>query len=120
MSAGRNASSLLFTLIATIILFSVFVGISSMNALENHAYMPSFGWREPSVDYRPAGIIGGVCAPTTATTGFPIASTRQAEIPDNCMKATNPLAQVMNYALYFAIAAIISVGLVGRMRSLRA
>jgi len=116
MSAGRNASSLLFTLVATIVLFTVFAGVSSLNALEKHAYMPEFGWgKEPSVDYHPGSIIGGVCAPTptVANAGFPITSTRQAEIPDNCLKAKNPLAQVMNFALYFAVAASISVALIG-------
>lgn len=113
MSAGRSASSLLFTLIATIILFGVFAGISSLNALEKHAYMPSFGWTQPT-DNAPG--LHGVCEPTTATSGFPLASSRQAAAPDNCLKATNPLAMYMNYALYFAVAGIISVGVVESMR----
>jgi hypothetical protein len=108
---------LLFTLIATIILFFVFAGVSTLNVLEQHAYMPSFGWKEPTADYHPGSIIGGVCGPTAAINGFPLASTRQAAIPDNCMKATNPIASAINYALCFAIAGIISVGVVESVRS---
>jgi hypothetical protein len=114
MSAGRSASSLLFTLIATIILFGLFVGVSSLKALEKHAYMPGFGWQQPADN---AAGLHGVCEPTTATTGFPLVTTRQADAPDNCLKARNPLAHAMNFALYFAIAGIISVGVVESMRS---
>jgi hypothetical protein len=106
----------LFSLIGTIILFFVFAGVSSLNILEEHAYMPDFGWKEPSVDYHPGSVIGGVCAPTTTLGGFPIANTRQAAIPDNCMKAWNPLAGFMDYALWFALAAFISAALAERVR----
>lgn len=115
MSAGRNASSLLITLIVTIVLFAVFAGISSLNALEKHAYMPGFGWEGPNVD-NPDNIIGGVCAPATFISGFPIANTRQA-MPKNCLKDTNIIASSMNYALYFAVAAIIAVGVVESVRA---
>jgi hypothetical protein len=75
--------------------------------------MLEFGWgKEPDADWHPGSIIGGVCAPTTAINGFPLASTRQAEIPDNCLKVINPLAQLIDYALYFTVAAIIAVSVV--------
>lgn len=111
MSAGRNASSLLISLIITVILFVVFAAASSLGTLERHAYMPNAGWEQPKAS-TPAGIIGGVCAPTAVTSGFPLASSRQAEIPHNCLKATNPVARAMNFALSFALAAIVSVALV--------
>jgi hypothetical protein len=114
MSAGRSASSLLFTLIATIVLFAVFAGISSLNVLEKHAYMPGFGWNQPADT---ASGLHGVCDIDTSTRGFPIAATRQAAPPDDCLKVKNPLAQAMNYALYFAVAGIISVGAVEGVRS---
>ncbi len=114
MSAGRNASSLLFTLIATIILFAVFAGISSLDPLEKHAYMPGFGWDEPT-DNAPG--LHGVCEVDTSTTGFPLATGRQAAPPDDCLKAANPLAKAIDFALYFAVAGIISVGVVEGVRS---
>lgn len=125
MSAGRSASGLLFALVATVILFGVFAGISSLNVLEKHAYMPEFGWQQPKVS-TPAGIVGGVCAPlgvragfsgpSVGTTGFPLSNTRQADAPHDCLKATNPLARSMNFAIYFAAAAIISVAAFERIR----
>lgn len=116
MSAGRNASTLLFTLVATIILFAVFAGVSSLNVLEKHAYMPQAGWNQPT-DNAPG--LHGVCDIDTATAGFPLAVSRQAAPPDDCLKATNPLAKAMNYALYFAVAGIISVAVVGSVRGLK-
>jgi hypothetical protein len=100
---------MLFSLLGTMVLFLVFIGAGTLDLIEEHAYMPQVGWQEPT-DNAPG--IHGVCAPTTATSGFPLAATRQAAPPNNCLKATNPLARSMNYALYFAIAAIISVGAV--------
>jgi len=99
-------------------LFGVFVGVSNLNVLEKHAYMPEFGWDQPKVvENALAGApIGGVCAPTNVTSGFPLADKRQADLPYDCLKATNPLAQYMNYALYFAVAAIISVAVFERVR----
>jgi len=110
MSAGRNASTLLITLIATIVLFAVFASVSSLNTLEKQAYMPSIGWQQPTDN---ASGLHGVCDIDTSTTGFPLATTRQAAPPDDCLKAANPLAQAINYALYFAVAAILSVALAG-------
>lgn len=118
MSAGRSASTLLATLVATMLLFAVFVGISTADILERHAYTPGFGWNQPA-DKTPGNILHGVCASTAVTSGFPLAASRQAAPPDNCLKATNPLAQAMNYALYFAAAAIISVALVGSLGRFR-
>jgi len=118
MSAGRNASTLLISLVGAVILFFAFAGVSSLNALEQHAYMPDIGWEQPKVE-TPEGIIGGVCAPTKATNGFPLAYSKQADLPHNCQKATNPLARSMNYALYFATAAIIAVGAASRLKGLR-
>lgn len=117
MSAGRSASSLLFTLIATLVLFAVFAAVSNLDSLEKHAYAPEFGWNQPTDN---ASGLHGVCDISTATTGFPLAVTKQAAPPDDCLKATNPIARSLNFALYFAAAGIISVGAVGGMRGLKA
>lgn len=116
MSAERNASTLLISFAATIILFLLFMGVSSLSVLERHAYMPDIGWEQPKVS-APAGIIGGVCAPDPATNGFPLAYRRQADLPHNCLKATNPMSQYMNYALYFAVAAVIAVAIATVVRN---
>jgi hypothetical protein len=114
MASERNASILLFTLLATIVLFAILAVAGNTKAFEEHAYMPGFGWVEPNVD-NPHNIIDGSCEPSTLMSGFPIATTRQA-MPNNCLKDTNLIAASMNYAIYFAAAAIISVGAVGVVR----
>jgi hypothetical protein len=106
---------LLFSLLATAVLFLVFAGVSTVNLLERHAYMPDVGWQQPKVNASNS-VIGGVCATDTATSGFPLATSRQADAPNNCQKATNPLARSMNYALFFAVAAIIAVGAVSNIQ----
>ncbi len=110
--AHRNASTVLFSLLGTAVLFLIFAGVSSLNFLEQHSYVAQIGWQEPT-DKAPG--IHGVCAPTDATSGFPLATAKQASPPNNCLKATNPLAQAMNYSLFFAVAAIIAVGAVNTM-----
>jgi hypothetical protein len=105
---------LLFSLLGTMLLFVIFAGVSTVNLLERHAYMPDVGWQQPTDN---ASGIHGVCAPTTVTSGFPLASAKQADAPNNCLKAINTLARSMNYALFFAVAAIISVGAVSSLRN---
>jgi hypothetical protein len=107
MSAGRNASMLFVSAVMTLVLFLVFAGVSRLDALEKHAYVPGVGWQQPA-DNAPG--IHGVCAPDSATGGFPLADSRQAALPDNCSKAHNVTARAIDFALYFAVAAIIGVG----------
>jgi hypothetical protein len=79
--------------------------------LEKHAYMPQTGWNQPP------GVVPGlhdVCPSTTS--GFPLASSREVETPVNCLQAKNSLARSINYALYFAAAAIIAVAVVERIK----
>ncbi len=111
MATGRNASSLLVTLLMTIVFFALFVGISSIDMLSRHAYDFGYGWQASTVKY-PAGD----CAHPYTNTGFPLKNTkddRRDEDPSGCEGSSNPLARSMDLALFFAAAAILSAGIVG-------
>lgn len=115
MSAGRSASSLLITLLMTIVLFVVFMAWSRLDILQKHAYDLGYGWKEATTLY-PVGD----CGSGYANAGFPLKSSRDDRRdydPSGCEGGTNVLARDMNYALYFAAAGIVSVGIVEMVRS---
>lgn len=112
MSAERTASYLLFALVSTIVLFAVFAGVSRLPFLAKHAYATDYGW-QTAASAQPVG----VCDRSVAPKGFPITERRPSQAdPTGCADETNAMAGYMNLALYFAAAAMISVGAVGIMR----
>lgn len=119
MSAGQNASFALIGLIATCLLFGIFAGISHLNVLEKHAYAMEVGWQKVTMTSPTYVSPVGGCKGGGETEGFPLASKRPVRDidPNGCLKAPNPLANAMNYAIYFAVACIIGAGVVNVARS---
>jgi hypothetical protein len=115
MAAGRNASTLLITLVATIVLFVVFVAGSKVDAVDKHAYSLDFGWQIPKT-----GQPSGECDRAVTYKGFPLRSSRPADPaddPSGCLDSTNPFAGAMDFALCFAAAGIISAAVVSGIRN---
>lgn len=107
MSAGRNASNLLFALLATAVLFVVLIGVTSLPPLSKHSYDLGYGWDQPS-----GTVLHDKMVCSTKTRGFPLVSSRVIETPTLCQDQTNPLAKDLNLALCFAVACVIAVGVV--------
>jgi hypothetical protein len=115
MAIGRNASTLLLTLVATIVIFAVLLVVSGLGTLERHAYTLNFGWQVPNV-----GQPSGVCDRALTYKGFPIRTGRPADPaddPSGCLDSTNALAQGINFALCFAVAGLVSATVVSRLRN---
>jgi hypothetical protein len=106
---------MLFTLAGTVILFLIFAGVSTLSVLGRLAYVPETGWQQPAISSINDSS-GGCAYDRKTTSGFPVAYNRQADEPYSCLKAMNSLARAVNYALCFAIAAILSVSIVNVMR----
>ncbi len=119
MATSQSASMVLFSLLGTVILFVAFAGISKLNILDRHAYVPEVGWQWPSETKPPSTDnweYYDTCQNKNKTSGFPLADWRGAASAVRCLHATNPLASGINYALYFAAAAILSTGIVIAMK----
>lgn len=115
MAAGRNASTLLMTLVATFVLLGVLLVVSGLNVFEKHAYTLNFGWQTPTAP-QPSG----VCDRAVTYKGFPVRTSRPADPaddPSGCLDSTNPLAESLNFALCFAVAGLVSVTVVSRLRN---
>ena len=94
----------------------VFVGVSRLDVLEKHSYALDVGWQTPAGQTAPQG----ECDRLLTKRGFPLTIRRPAPAdadPTGCLDQTDPLASAMNYAIYFAAACILSVGVVGAVRS---
>jgi hypothetical protein len=116
MSAGRNASFILTGLIATCLLFGIFTGISHLGVLQKHAYAMEVGWQT----VEPATPPPGECDRQLVTRGFPLTTRRPASSEEDatgCLDDTNPLANAMNYAIYFALACIVGAGVAEAARN---
>lgn len=115
MLAGRSTSSLLITLLMTVVLFMAFMAWSRLDVLQEHAYDLGYGWQEATTVY-PAGD----CSAGYSNEGFPLKSRRDDRRdydPSGCEGGANMLARSLDYALYFAVAGIVSVGVVEMVRS---
>lgn len=110
MAAARNPNMILFSLIVTVVLFGVFIGLSRLHVLERHAYVPEAGWQQPSASSIAASH-GGCSYDPKTTSGFPLVYSRQADLPYTCLKAKNPLARSLNFAACFALGCVVAVGI---------
>lgn len=114
MAAGRNASTVAFTLISTAILFGIFIGVINLAALKEHGYTASFGWQTPGASTAP-----GECDRRLVKKGFPFTTIKPADPaddPSGCLDDKNVVASMMNVAVCFVAAGIISVALVEGLR----
>lgn len=110
MAAGRNASAVAFTLVITVVLFGIFIGVINLAALKNHGYTAGFGWQTPA-----ASNVRGECDRKLEAEGFPFSTTKPASLaddPSGCLDDKNVVASMMNVAVCFVAAGIISVALV--------
>ncbi len=116
MSAGRSASTLLFALVSTIVLFAVFSVVINLSALSKYSYDPGYGWQAEKA----TGALRGICDRPLTTKGFPLTTRRPAkDDPSGCLDETNTLAKDINLALCFSLAAIVSVGEASIIKNMR-
>lgn len=103
MSANRSASAFLIGLLTLVVLFVIFALVIKVPILGKHSYDLGYGWSAPKT--RPVG----ECDRSLTSKGFPLKTSRpNADDPSGCSDETNALAEEMNLALCFAVAAIVS------------
>lgn len=114
--AANRASVTLVAVVATFVFFGIFAAVSHLSVLEKHGYDTGTGWQT----VKPVASTGGQCDRMLTTKGFPLTTRRPAtpaEDATGCLDNTNPLANAMNYAIYFAVACILAAAIANAARS---
>lgn len=114
--AANRASVTLVAVVATFVLFGLLAAVSHLKVLEKHGYDTGIGWQTAKPAFPPAG----QCDRVLITRGFPLTTRRpatSAEDATGCLDDTNPLANAMNYAIYFALACIVAAAVANAARN---